>query len=288
MYSFAGYFPPGKILEGDFGPGKSPPGEKPFGPEEKILRGGKSLPRNLEKGSEKNPEKKAKMSAIFAGLIFLVMVIILIIIGYFAANGATKLYNHKGYHKDKDFQAAHEYLTYAAVIAWLTIGFLLLLAILAVVGAVMTFGGEIEVGAVLLASPAARIFAYLFMFIAILLVFICGFYCIRAAISMHKSADFKDSGDLKTAYYDAIYASLASMITLGILLILVVFTIWYRRQAVIGAAKTHYVKHYDPKTVQAKAGKVKAVTGGTDIGSFQRAQQLLSDPKLQEYITMLS
>lgn len=217
------------------------------------------------------------MSVIFAAVSFLVLLAILGFIAILTVRAASKIASHHKYKKDDDLKSAHTALTWAAIISWLAIAGIVLVIILAIVGAILTFGEEL----ILLASTAG-LFIYGFMAITGLLVFVCGIFTVKAAIDIKKSSNFSDKGDIGTAYHDCIYASVAAFVSLAIILIVVYFLYYYRKHA--KKAKVVYKDISEAKrkrkerTSNATQNKKSGIAGIANIS--QISQLAAENPEL--------
>ena len=198
---------------------------------------------------------------IFAGIVSLILIGVLFFVGIWSVRAAYELEKHKGYKSDNDFKTAHTYLTWSSVIAWLSIGFILLAIVLLIVGAVFTGGTDF----LLLAGTLGSLI-YIFLLILIILVLACGVLTAAASVDMKKSPNFKNTGELKKAYDNAIYASVASLATLGILIIGTVFYYYYRQRS-----------KSQKSTIKKKSVSSTSQSSSFDIGQIKQALQANPD-----------
>jgi magnesium-transporting ATPase (P-type) len=210
------------------------------------------------------------MSVIFAALVFVLLIIILFFVGVFSVRAAIKIKNHSGYSKDDDFKSAHTYLTWASIISWLGIGWLILVIVIYIAFGITGLVATEGIGLPFILSTTGYVIYYL-LGILLILVLVCGLLTVGACIKMRKSPNFDDKGDLKTAYDDAIYASVASLATLGILFITVGYIYYSRRQAkILREAK---IMKREKKRIQRES----TITDGSKITDTSKPNVVQSD-----------
>lgn len=140
----------------------------------------------------------------FVNLLFFgISFIALAISGGFATNGAVKITHISGYKQNKDLDSAHKYLSWAAVICWITI------ALILVLGVVYLLYGDLET-----AGMFTNIVIYGLLLLSLGATIIVGIF---SAIAAQKIAKSKVSNDNNSRRQAIIAAVLAIVTAVGLI-----------------------------------------------------------------------
>lgn len=168
-------------------------------------------------------EIKRKVMGLALEIIFLVVAVILLAIaGGFITHTAATLTGLEGYSNNKDLQNAHKYSSWAAVVTWITIALIIVGGVLMI----FFFPEETEAEAVS-GFSFGKIFVYLFIFLAVVGIFVVG---ILSAIT---ASDISKSGvsDNKLTYRNSIIATVLAILG-GVILIIIAGIAFFRKPKV--------------------------------------------------------
>lgn len=183
----------------------------------------------------------------FIGIFILIILIIaLIVSGTYAIKSSLAL-SSKIYKQDADLKSAHDYLVWASVVAWGSIGSAVLLIIFGVIGGVFLeiFGGaELEAAAAEAAAEAeeagetgvistkqatsfiekiVKLVMYILIFVVAVLGVVTGYLCAVAASKMRGSPLYSTNSSVKTAFNDAVIGAAAGFTVIGIVIIIILY-----------------------------------------------------------------
>lgn len=156
-------------------------------------------------------------------IIFLVVAVILLAVaGGFITHTAATLTGLAGYNANKDLQTAHKYSSWAAVVTWITI------ALIIVGGVLMIFFFPEEAEAEAVSGLSfGKILVYLFIFLAVVGIFVVGILSAIAASDISKSG----VQDNKLTYRNSIIATVLAILG-GVTLIIIAFVAIFRKPKV--------------------------------------------------------
>lgn len=163
-----------------------------------------------------------KMGLVLEIIFLVVAVILLAVAGGFITHTAATLTGLAGYDANKDLQTAHKYSSWAAVVTWITI------ALIIVGGVLMIFFFPEEAEAEAVSGLSfGKILVYLFIFLAVVGIFVVGILSAIAASDISKSG----VQDNKLTYRNSIIATVLAILG-GVTLIIIAFVAIFRKPKV--------------------------------------------------------
>jgi ascorbate-specific PTS system EIIC-type component UlaA len=135
------------------------------------------------------------------------MVVLSLIAGVYAIKGAIAIKDNPSYGSDNDLQTAHEYLTIASVVCFVTLAIMILLIVLYIIfgsETIMVTGSWVSLG---------------LMFVSCALAITIGILCAIAAVDMKKSSNYTGQGQDYAAYTDSIISTFLGLGLFGLLII---------------------------------------------------------------------
>ena len=138
-------------------------------------------------------------------ILLIIIGIILIISLYYATNASVKVGKFGGYQNDENLAQAYKYLTWTVTVIWIVIALLIISVIF-----LFIYGSQIivEFGSWIITILLLIVFS---MTIAV------GVMSVLAAIAINASTETANNPDLESAYTDAVIASVATLLTIGLL-----------------------------------------------------------------------
>jgi hypothetical protein len=195
---------------------------------------------------------------------------VLIIAGVYTVRAAIAVTNTKGYENDQTLQLAHSDLTWASVVAWISVGLVVAVIVFAFAGGVALFGSGVGEEAMLLQGGGGveRGFSPFLIFLVIvsaILALTVGTLSARAATRIRSSSTY-DSSTGSPAYQAAV---IAAVLGIGSFSLFVIALIAY-------AAIRHHQKVKAMQALQEKRQQLQ-----TELQELIKLQRLKKVNRVQ-------